>query len=115
MKFPTRPHAGPGKGQLLWGERRVSQVLRILHNPRYAGAFVFGRSRTRPDMAGHSHTRKLPRDQWKILLPGVHAGYIDWERFETQQRLIETHGARVVTDHRPAPGSVDDRLCGHTD
>jgi DNA invertase Pin-like site-specific DNA recombinase len=95
VKFPTRPHAGPAKGQLLWGELRVSQVLRILHNPRYAGAFVFGRSRTRADLEGHSHTQKLPREQWQILLPGVHAGYIDWERFEAnERRLRENAGAR---------------------
>jgi DNA invertase Pin-like site-specific DNA recombinase len=103
VKFPTRPHAGPGKGQLLWGELRVSQVLRILHNPRYAGAFAFGRSRTRPDLQGHSHTQKLPRDQWQILLPAVHAAYIDWERFEANERQLRENARARGEERRAGP------------
>lgn len=103
VKFPTRPHAGPGKGQLLWGELRVSQVLRILHNPRYAGAFAFGRSRTRPDLKGHSHTQKLPRDQWQILLPAMHAGYIDWERFEANERRLRDNAHARGEERRAGP------------
>ena len=43
--FPRRIRRGIGKGDLLWGLIDVSRVLQILHNPRYAGAFVYGRSR----------------------------------------------------------------------
>ena len=103
VKFPTRPHGGPGKGQLLWGELRLSQVLRILHNPRYAGAFVFGRSRTRPDVQGHSHTQRLPRAQWPILLPVVHAGYIDWEHFEANERRLRDNAQARGLERRTSP------------
>lgn len=96
FRFPTRANAGPGKGQILWGELRHSQVLRILHNPRYAGAFVFGRSRSRKGMDGHSHVQKLPRDQWQIVLLDAHVGYINWDTFDAnQQRLrdnAQAHG-----------------------
>ena len=44
--FPRRLRKGPNKGELLWGPLDHSRVLQILHNPRYTGAFVFGRSRT---------------------------------------------------------------------
>ena len=58
-----------------------SRALCILHNPRYAGAFVFGRSpkRARPD--GSTTYTKLPREQW-TLLKDVRPGYISWGQYE---------------------------------
>ena len=38
----------PHKGELAWMPLRHWRVLRTLHNPRYAGAFVYGRRRERP-------------------------------------------------------------------
>ena len=42
VRFPRRIHSGPGKGDVIWGKLEHSQVLRVLHNPRYAGVFVYG-------------------------------------------------------------------------
>ena len=103
FKFPTRANAGPGKGQILWGELRHSQVLRILHNPRYAGAFVFGRSRSRKGMDGHSHVQKLPRDQWQIVLLDAHVGYINWETFEANQQRLRENAQAHGEDRRKGP------------
>src|SRR3989304_2180516 len=43
LPFPRRIRSGPKKGALVWGELLHCRALPILHNPRYAGAFVFGR------------------------------------------------------------------------
>lgn len=103
LKFPTRLHAGLGKGRILWGEMRHSQVLRILHNPRYAGAFVYGRSRTRKGIDGHSHVQKLGRDQWQIVLPDTHAGYITWETFEANQQRLRDNAQAHGEERRKGP------------
>src|ERR1700721_3292912 len=42
--FPRTLRKEPNKGELLWAPPRHSRILQVLHNPRYAGAFVFGRS-----------------------------------------------------------------------
>jgi DNA invertase Pin-like site-specific DNA recombinase len=55
LPFPRRPHTGPHQGELVWGELGHSQTLRVLHNPRYTGAFVFGRGRTRRKMERGPH------------------------------------------------------------
>ncbi len=47
LSFPRRVRTGPRKGELHWGPLRHYRVLQVLHNPRYAGAFVFGRRRER--------------------------------------------------------------------
>ena len=56
-----------------------------MRNPVYAGAYVFGRRRSRqvvhPDGSVHSSVTELPRDQWEVLIPGHHEGYITWETY----------------------------------
>jgi DNA invertase Pin-like site-specific DNA recombinase len=41
LKFPRRGQAG--SGELIWEKLRLSAALDTLHNPRYAGAFCFGK------------------------------------------------------------------------
>jgi hypothetical protein len=47
LAFPRRLKRGPHLGELVWGELLHSRARQIIHNPRYAGAFFFGRTRTR--------------------------------------------------------------------
>ena len=70
--FPRRLKKGPHKGSLFWVELTHSRALQVLHNPRYAGAFVHGRTRTRKKADGSEMFMKCPREQW-ILVPGMHA------------------------------------------
>jgi DNA invertase Pin-like site-specific DNA recombinase len=48
LRFPRRIRRGIGKGDVLWGMFDNSRVAQILHNPRYAGAYVYGRTRSMP-------------------------------------------------------------------
>ena len=100
--FPRRLKKGPRKGDLLWGELTHSRVLQVLHNPRYAGAFVYGRTRTRQTVDGGTEFRKRPREQW-ILLPGVHEGYISWEQYEANQRRLHENAQALGADRRRSP------------
>ncbi len=88
LRFPVRVRSGKRKGDLVWMPLRHWRVLRTLHNPRYAGAFVFGRRRTRKDAEGKTTVRELPREQWTALIPDAQVGYISWKQFETNQRLL---------------------------
>ena len=47
LLFPVRVRTGARKGELAWMPLQHWRVLRILHNPRYAGAFAYGRRRER--------------------------------------------------------------------
>ena len=98
LRFPRRPRRGPHKGELLWEALRHWRVLRVLHNPRYAGAFVFGRTRTHKRPGGNIKLEWLPREEWMVLLADAHPGYIAWEQFEVNQRRLrdnaQAHGAQ---------------------
>ena len=100
--FPRRLKKGPHKGDLVWAELTHSRALQVLHNPRYAGAFVYGRRQTRQKPDGGEAFRKRPRDQW-ILLPGMHAGYIPWEQYEGNQRRLHENAQAHGHDRRKSP------------
>jgi len=103
LLFPRRLRAGPRPGELVWVQLGHSQTLRILHNPRYAGAFVFGRSRTRKKVDGGITVTPLPRDQWDTLIPGNHGGYVSWEEYEDNQRRLREAAQANGQDRRKSP------------
>lgn len=91
--FPRRVRRGIGKGDLLWGAIDVSRVLQILHNPRYAGAFVYGRSHMACNAQLQVVQRAVKQQDWKVLIRDAHAGYINWQEFERNQlRLRQNLG-----------------------
>ena len=119
LLFPRRIRRGIGKGDLLWGPVDVSRVLQILHNPRYAGAFVYGRTCGRHTPKMTIRQVKLPRDQWHTLIRDAHPGYIDWAEYERNQATLKSNaggfcaGARGSVP-REGVGLLQGRvLCGH--
>ena len=103
LLFPRRLRRGSKKGQLLWGSLLHSRALQILHNPRYAGAFVFGRSRTLKKPNGRETYQKLPQEQWHTLLPSTHPGYITWEQYQQNQRRLHECAQAHGRDRRKSP------------
>ena len=85
-----------------WAAATYPAVHDFLTNPGYAGAFVFGRTRTekRLDPSGTvvARTILLPREEWTVLIPDHHPGFIDWATFEANTaRLRETGGLPAVS------------------
>ena len=105
LLFPHRPYGGPHKGELHWKPLRFARALRALHNPRYAGAYAYGRSRSRRRPGGGVETQLLPREEWMVELRDAHPGYITWERFEQNERqLRDNNTARARgAERRPPP------------
>jgi DNA invertase Pin-like site-specific DNA recombinase len=86
LRFPRRVRAGANKGELFWGEPSHSRIIQILHNPRYAGAFVYGRTRTARKPDGKYSQVKIPQEKWQYVVRDMHPGYITWEQFEINQK-----------------------------
>lgn len=122
LRFPRWARSGPNKGEILWAELDHSLVLEILHNPRYAGVFFYGRMRQRklPNATGRRY-RLLPREEWTAFVPGAHPGYISLEEFEENQRRLTENAQAHGEDRRRSPpregpallqGLVVCELCG---
>src|SRR5512132_1012729 len=79
-RFPKRAYGGAWAGELRWGELTHPRVLAVLANPCYAGAYVFGRYRSRravrPDGTITTTVAELPREQWPVLICDHHESYI---------------------------------------
>jgi len=73
----------------------------MLHNPRYAGAFVYGRTRKRKTLEGH--LERLPQDEWHTLLIGAHAGYIPWEHYQENERRLHENAHALGPERRKSP------------
>jgi hypothetical protein len=101
--FPRRIHSGSAKGDVIWGKLEHSHVLRVLHNPRYAGAFVYGRSRTRKSVDGECKVQPLPREEWHTFLPESHPAYISWEEHERNLRRLRESAQAIGFDRRESP------------
>lgn len=95
LLFPTRHWGGVCDGELDWQPLHHGRVLAILHNPAYAGAYVYGRTKTRsrllpgeePRIKGR--TRQVKTADWPILLRDAHPGYITWAQFLRNQQQLD--------------------------
>jgi DNA invertase Pin-like site-specific DNA recombinase len=103
VQMPQRVRVGPRTGDLIWDLPTHWRALQLLHNPRYAGAFVYGRSRTRKLADGKVKVDALPRDEWHTLLRDAHQGYITWDEYEDNQRRLREHAQAHGKDRRRSP------------
>src|SRR5215216_4021808 len=110
-------------GGVIWRPPTVAAVLSVLKNPAYAGAFVYGRTRSIRDAATATpRPKKLPREQWRIVVRDKYPAYVSWETFETiQARLRDNYAEYDRNKTRGIPrdgeallhGLVYCGACGH--
>jgi len=70
----------------------ASAAIRTLHNPRYAGAYAYGRRRYRRAADGMKVHKARNCKDWLACIPNAHPGYITWDRFQENLKLLETNG-----------------------
>ena len=67
-------------------------LYRMLQNPLYAGAYVYGKSRVEEVLDASQRpikrVRRREREHWPVLIRDHHEGYVSWEQFERNQRQI---------------------------
>jgi len=97
LELPTRVTAKEGYGSLVWKAPTLSAVIRILHNPAYAGIYVYGRweylSERRSPKTGKASVHSRSVAQWPVKIPEHHPSYIRWEEFvKNQEQLRQNWG-----------------------
>jgi hypothetical protein len=99
-KLPLQMHA---HAEIRWVEASYHAIHQVLVNPVYAGAYVYGKTRTELTLdasgARKKRIRHLPRDEWQVLIKEHHQGYIDWQTYEANQQ-------RIAKNTRPGPHKV---------
>jgi DNA invertase Pin-like site-specific DNA recombinase len=103
IQFPRRINGGAHHDELIWGKLGYRSAVHMLHNPRFAGCYFFGRRRSRKRPDGVRTTTMLPRDKWISLIEGAHPGYITWPQFEQIQCMITETAKAYGQDRRHGP------------
>jgi DNA invertase Pin-like site-specific DNA recombinase len=98
-------------GDLRWARATVSALAAILKNPAYAGAFVYGRTRTRVITREGASPAKAPRpmEEWRIVVKDRYPPYIDWLTYEKIRAVITDNRAeymRIKTRGSPRDGDL---------
>ncbi|WNC93194.1 recombinase family protein [Paraburkholderia sp. FT54] len=86
----------------------ASTALRMLNNPRYAGAYAYGRRHYRRIADGWKVPRRRDRNDWLAWIPDAHPGYITWEQFQQNLKVLETNGRgyEVARSSPPREGAA---------
>ncbi len=111
LTFPWRHLKGPRKGETDWKPLAHHTVLHVLHNPRYAGAFTYGRHRHLVLPGGKRATTTLPRSEWISFIPGAHPGYITMDQYEANIAKLAANAAAHGRDRAAGPPREGAALC----
>jgi len=104
LLLPLRLHTGPHKGEIAWVEPLHWRVMNFLKNPRYAGAFVYGRHQgCKTSEHPRPSVSQLPRENWLALFQDAHPGYITWEDYEENLRRLRENAQAYGADRRQSP------------
>ncbi len=110
LKIPGKIWGGPRHGQTIWKEPDFSDLMRTLHNPIYAGAYVYGQyeydSFNRSPTTGKAKVHTKPIEQWTVCLQGVYPSYITWKEFVENQRLLRSNWYRYESCGAPRKGAA---------
>lgn len=93
-------------GVIQWTAPRPLKVLEILHNPIYAGAYVYGRREMKMrlvDAEPRRTVKQLPIEQWKTCKRDHHPAYIGWDDYMANRRRLDENRSRSTPVQRGAP------------
>ncbi|MBV8868193.1 MAG: recombinase family protein [Acetobacteraceae bacterium] len=104
LGLPRIVQTGPEKNQAVWARPAYGMIHRMLSNPAYAGAFVYGR--VRQDVAGGDPPttieRRLPLEEWAIVVQDVYPAFISYDRFLANRHRLKANRYNFVAKGRGA-------------
>ena len=91
-----------------WRPIRYRNVIGILKNPFYAGAYAYGKSEKRTTIvdgrARKSYGWAKPMDAWDVLIKDHHDGYIGWAEYERNQATLAGNAYSKAGDTKSGRG-----------
>jgi DNA invertase Pin-like site-specific DNA recombinase len=110
LLIPRRGTTGGFNDPVEWGPLTRTRLYSILHNPTYAGAYAYGRTKQKhhATLEGsatikHSRTKHLPQSQWTVLITNSHEGYITWEKHLANIQQLNENRNLPNHENRGAP------------
>src|SRR5262245_7692570 len=115
VHFP-RPSDGKKLVAFEWTPIRYRNVISVLKNPFYAGAYAYGKGEKRTEIvdgrARTSYGHRKPLAEWTVLLKDHHQGYIDWAEFERNRKQLAVNNYAKLGGAKSGRGADGDRSGG---
>jgi len=89
LLFPSRLR---NREEMVFRPLTASAAVRTLNNPRYAGAYAYGRRHYRRTVDGKKLVRRRQSSDWLACIPNAHPGYITWDQFQGNLKVLESNG-----------------------
>lgn len=91
LLLPTRLWGTARAGEIIWKPARAERILDMLHNPLYAGTYVYGQTQTVPQLPGRGRlaSRQIKRDTPPVVIHDHHDGYLSWEQYQYNQVQLD--------------------------
>lgn len=80
------------RSEIRWTIPTYAAIHEVLTNPVYGSAYAYGKSRQETYVDEHGklkkRVRRLPQNEWDVLIPEHHEGYIDWKTYQMNRERI---------------------------
>jgi hypothetical protein len=110
LQIPAQTWGGPGHGEVGWKVPTFGAVMRLLHNPAYAGTYAYGQkeydSFDWSATTGNARTTARPPADWPVCVPDVYPAYITWEQFLRNQQVLRDNWFRAGGRGAPRRGQA---------
>jgi DNA invertase Pin-like site-specific DNA recombinase len=120
LKLPAKVWGGPQHGRIVWKAPTLSAIVRLLHNPTYAGVYVYGQfaydAFERSETTGKAKPHLRPLDEWPVCVPEAFPAYLSWDQFQRNQQVLRTNWYRSSSRGAPRRGAALLQgivFCGH--
>jgi DNA invertase Pin-like site-specific DNA recombinase len=106
LEVPVARHGNRAGSPAMWKRPSYRRFLEVLRNPTYGGAYAYGKTAVvmdAPDGQPRKRIMLKPREQWSVLIPGHHEGYVGWDVHLQIQKMLRGNSSRTSS---PGPGAA---------
>jgi hypothetical protein len=110
LQIPAQAWGGRGHGAVRWKAPSFGAIMRLLHNPAYAGTYAYGQkeydSFDRSPTTGKAKTVTRPLVDWPVCVRDAYPAYITWDQFLRNQQTLRENWFRAGTRGAPRRGQA---------
>ncbi len=107
LELPVNKRRGE-KMTLVWQVPTHAFINGVLHNPCYAGAYVWGQRRNELALIDGKLTKRtgklLRAEDCRVFIPDHHESYIDWQTYQDNLHIMQGNATKTHPDE--ATGAV---------
>jgi DNA invertase Pin-like site-specific DNA recombinase len=115
IELPISDYAA-GPREVVWKQATYDMLHRILTNPIFAGAYAYGRTKTKVRIENGRKRllqgNRVEQRDWQVLLLDHHEGYISWEQYQANRLLIAQNANMKGAMVRGSPKCGEALLAG---